>query len=177
MELTTSEDIHIVCLFEVLEKALEFDEYINSRRLKIKNRPEFFGRQKVLDSEDNLVSEIDDLLINATDISLSEIKDIVKKYDGVCYPAHIDREANGIIAILGTLPSDNEFDFFELHDGARIEEFSGLYGIPKDRFIISSDAHYLTDIRDGEFYFEICESADDDEVRGQFFEILRSVRK
>lgn len=177
MELTTSEDIHIVCLFEELEKALAFDEYINERRLKIKNKPEFFGRQIVLDAEDNLISEIDDLLINATNISVSEIKDTVEKYDGVCYPAHIDRESNGIIAVLGALPKEPRFDFFELHDGARINEFSTHYGIPKDRFIVSSDAHYLTDIKDGEFYFEICESTDECEIRRQIFEILRSVRR
>ena len=43
MELTTSEDIHAVCLFPDLPSAMRFDEYIDSHRIKIKNRPEFFG--------------------------------------------------------------------------------------------------------------------------------------
>ena len=38
MELTTSEDIHVVCLFEHLKDALAFDEYVDSRRNKIKNK-------------------------------------------------------------------------------------------------------------------------------------------
>ena len=33
MELTTSEDIHAVCLFENLESALEFSKEIDSRRI------------------------------------------------------------------------------------------------------------------------------------------------
>ena len=43
MELTTSEDIHTVCLFETLEDALRFDSFIDTQRIKIRNRPEFFG--------------------------------------------------------------------------------------------------------------------------------------
>ena len=29
MELTTSEDIHVICLFEELSSALDFDKYLN----------------------------------------------------------------------------------------------------------------------------------------------------
>ena len=104
MELTTAEDIHVVCLFEKLDEALEFDKFIEENRIKVKNKPQFFGNQYVLDKRDNLVSEIDVLLINATNISIEEICSVVNKFNGVCYPAHIDRDANGIIAILGTLP-------------------------------------------------------------------------
>ena len=41
MELTTAEDIHLVCLFGTLEKALEFDNELQSRRILIENRPIF----------------------------------------------------------------------------------------------------------------------------------------
>ena len=32
MELTTAEDIHVVCLFRTLEDALDFDSFVESRR-------------------------------------------------------------------------------------------------------------------------------------------------
>lgn len=173
MELTTAEDIHVVCLFEKLDEALEFDKFIEENRIKVKNKPQFFGNQYVLDESDNLVSEIDDLLINATNISIEEICSVVNKFNGVCYPAHIDRDANGIIAILGTLP-DCGFSFYEIHDRDRIDEFSEKYNIPKNRFIVSSDAHYLTDIRDAENYFEIeDEPCDNETIRHRLFEFLR----
>lgn len=174
MELTTSEDIHVVCLFETLEDATRFDSFVASRRAGVKNRPEIFGRQTVLDENDALLYEEDELLLYATAISIDEVPSSVKEFGGVCYPAHIDRDANGIIAVLGDIPPDVEFDFFELHDGERIDEFSEKYGIAKERFIISSDAHYLTDLRDKEFYFEL-----DDEpyssakVRAELFKMLR----
>ena len=48
MELTTSEDIHVVCLFEELSDAMLFDEHLQTRRILIKNRPEIFGEQLIL---------------------------------------------------------------------------------------------------------------------------------
>lgn len=174
MELTTSEDIHLVCLFEELEDAMSFDEYVDKRRIKVENRPNIFGDQHILDSEDNLIGEEKHLLINATDISVDEAYGLVLSRGGVCYPAHIDRDANGLIAILGDIPPDSEFLYYELHDGERIKEFSEKYGIDENRFIISSDAHYLTDLRDNEFYFDLPdEPYSSKAVRAELFKLLR----
>lgn len=174
MELTTSEDIHVVCLFETLEDATSFDRYVSSARPLIENRSDIFGKQQILDSEDEIIGEEKYLLINATDISIEDVCSLVREYNGVCYPAHIDRESNGMIAILGDIPPDSEFFYYELHSGERISEFSEKYGISPDRFIVSSDAHYLTDMRDKDHYFEL-----DDEpyssakVRSELFKMLR----
>lgn len=174
MELTTSEDIHVVCLFEQIEDALKFDEFVEDNRIKIKNRPEIFGRQTITDGEDNPIAEVDALLINATGISVEDIVEVVSRFGGVCYPAHIDRDSNGIITVLGTLPMDLGFNFYELHDREKIDEYSERYSIPKERFIVSSDAHYLTDMRDRQNYFEISDEPSGDEViRHRLFEILR----
>ena len=39
-ELTTSEEIHMVCLFEGLKQAMDFDEAIQPYRMMLKNRVE-----------------------------------------------------------------------------------------------------------------------------------------
>ena len=57
MELTTAEDIHVVCLFEELSDAMRFDEFVESRRLLIKNRKDIFGNQLILDGDDEVVGE------------------------------------------------------------------------------------------------------------------------
>ena len=174
MELTTSEDIHVVCLFEELADAMRFDEYVTSNRMLIKNRKEIFGEQIILDENDERIGEIEHLLTNASGISITDVKDIVADFGGVCYPAHVDRDANSAIAILGTLPTDCGFSYYELRDKESIHVYSEKYGIAEDRFIISSDAHYLTSMRDKENYFDI-----DDEpyssalVRRKIFEILK----
>ena len=55
MELTTSEDVHLVCLFPTLEKALAFDGALDSHRAKINNRPERFGNQIIMNESDEAV--------------------------------------------------------------------------------------------------------------------------
>ncbi len=174
MELTTSEDIHIVCLFETLEGAMAFGQRVKELRIPIKNRPDIFGHQYILDGRDNIIGEEKDLLINATLISVEEVPAFVAEFGGVCYPAHIDRQSNGIISVLGTFPSIPQFKCAELHDGNKAEEYIQKYGLQDKKIIVSSDAHYLTDMRDKQNYFDI-----DDEpyssnlVRKKLFEILR----
>ena len=147
MELTTAEDIHMVCLFPTLSDALAFDEEIDTRRVQIKNRPDIFGEQLLTDAADNVLGVEEHLLSNATGVSLDESVPLAAKYHGVCYPAHIDREANGILAVLGMLPDTPRFSCVELHDGEKEPPLRAKMTLPQT-VIISSDAHYLWDIRD-----------------------------
>ncbi len=174
MELTSAEDIHVICIFETLEDALKFDEFVYTKRILVKNRPEFFGEQLILDENEKIISKEEFLLSNATALSLEEILPAVRSFGGVAYPAHIDREANGIVAILGTIPKDTEYRLFELNSREKLDEYAKLYGIPKENFIISSDAHTLEGIRDKENYFTLPDG-DANEVRYELFKILRKV--
>lgn len=174
MELTTAEDIHVVCLFENLSDALKFDEYVENNRFLIKNKPEFFGEQLILDGDDNVIGKEPNLLTNASFISIMDVKSVVEGFNGVAYPAHIDRDSNGIIAILGNIPPDTDFDYFELHDSEKIDEYSKKYNIDKSKFIVDSDAHYLTSIKDKENFFELDCDNEPDAVRKKLFELLRN---
>lgn len=154
MELTTAEDIHMVCLFPTLEQAMAFDKEIEGRRVLIENRPDIFGDQWILDENDEKIGEEKYLLSNATTVSLEESIPLVKSFGGVCYPAHIDRDANGIIAVLGALPPDLPFTAVELHDGEK--ETALAAQIPSGcRVTVGSDAHYLWDIRDKDRFVEL----------------------
>ena len=43
MELTTAEDIHVVCLFERLTDALAFNDEVDGLRIRFQNRVDIFG--------------------------------------------------------------------------------------------------------------------------------------
>ena len=175
MELTTAEDIHVVCLFEKLDEALQFGEEIEKHRILIKNRTDIFGDQLIMDEQDNIIGTDEYLLSNATDISIDEAPKIVERFNGVCYPAHIDRTSNGIIATLGDFPPTPDFNLAEIYDVEKIEEYRYKYPIlGKKRLLVSSDAHYLWDIRDAESYLEIDdEPYSSDLVRKNLFKLLR----
>ncbi len=168
MELTTSEDIHVICLFEQLQSALDFDKYLNDYRIPIENRPDIFGHQIITDENDSVIGEEKNLLSNATTISVEDVPTHVKKFDGICYPAHIDRDANGIISTLGTFPETPFFSCVEFHNRSKTAEYKEKYALGDKLFIISSDAHYLTDINDKENFFEL-EGDSPDAVRKHLF--------
>ena len=171
MELTTAEDIHVVCLFERLEEAMAFGDAVDERRIRIKNRVDIFGDQIIMDEDDEPIGIEEDMLPNATMLSLDDVPPLVERFNGVCFPAHIDREANGIIAILGTIPESPDFGCVELRDYDKKEEYQSKYPILNGkRILCGSDAHYLWDIRDANTYFELeDEPYSGDFVRHQLF--------
>lgn len=174
MEVTTSEDVHIIALFPSLESAMDFDSYIDSHRVKIPNRVDIFGNQFILDGDDNLIGTDEYLLSNATDLSIDDVAKIVPKYEGVCYPAHIDRPSNGIIAVLGTFPETPYFSSVELNNSENREEYISKYSLNDKNIIVSSDAHILTDMRDKENYFLLEDEPYSSEfVRQNLFRMLR----
>lgn len=175
MELTTAEDIHVVCLFPNLESALLFEDEIEKRRMLIENRSDIFGNQFVCDSEDNVIAEEKYLLITATDISLDEAPALVESFGGICYPAHIDRESNGVIAVLGAFPKTPEFCCAELHNREKMQEYSLKSEIPANKLIISSDAHYLWDIKEKTDYICLEEIPNGAQNAGEY--LIRGLRK
>lgn len=174
MELTTSEDIHIVCLFEKLESAMAFSDIVETHRIKIPNRKDIFGNQFIMDENDEVIGEEEFLLINATDIPVENVKSLVKEYGGICYPAHIDRDANGIIAALGCVPEECGFTCVEFYDKEAMAAYNDQHPEIRDkRVVVSSDAHNLWSIRDKDAYFEIDdEPYSSDKVRHEIFKIL-----
>jgi hypothetical protein len=174
MELTTSEDIHIICLFEFLENALEFDKALSSFRTPFPNRVDIFGQQMIMDGEDNVIGIEDNFLPVATSLSIEDAVKLVKEYDGICYPAHIDRQANGIISTLGVMPEKPEFSCVEFHDAENREEYTKKYGLYDKKVLVGSDTHYLTDMRDENDWFEIDDTQYSSSIiRHKLFEMLR----
>ena len=175
MELTTSEDIHIICLFEKLDDAMSFDKEIEKHRILVKNRPEIFGTQQILDEEDRVVGEEEFLLINATDISVENVSELVSSFGGVCFPAHIDRESNGIVAVLGSFPEEYDFNCYEIYNADSYDDYENQFPHLTSKLrLIGSDAHFLWDIRDAKDYIELDDEPYSSElVRKRLFEYLR----
>jgi PHP family Zn ribbon phosphoesterase len=175
MELTTAEDIHLVCLFPSLEEAMAFHEAVQSHRIKIPNRPDIFGEQWILDEEDNPLGTEGYLLLNATDLSLEEGTALVRQMNGLAYPAHIDRDSNGIVATLGFFPDQPDFTCVEYREKEKQAQWEQRFPLLKNKpVVVSSDAHYLWDINEAEHYFEVAdEPYSGDKVRREIFRLLR----
>ena len=144
MELCTSEEIHVVCLFPNLEQAESFSDYVYSQLIKVKNKPEIFGEQIIMDKNDDKIGEIDNLLLLATKISIESVNELVKNYGGVSFPAHIDRDSYSILSSLGTIPKSCGFNCAEVSKQANINFLKQNNPIlNKINIVQDSDAHYL----------------------------------
>ena len=149
MELTTSEDIHMVCLFDSLEAALEFDAEVAKHRILIPNRADIFGEQIIMDGEDNIIGHEEFMLPNGTDLSVGDAFKLCNAYSGVCYPAHIDRRSNGIVSVLGAFPESPDFSCAEYHFGEQRGEYEEKFPWLKAKSaVICSDAHFLWDMNE-----------------------------
>lgn len=169
MEINTSEEVHAVCLFEELKAAMEFDDYVYQHLIPFPNKEEIFGRQLIYNKEDEICGTIPNLLINATDISFEGLWELVREFEGVMFPAHVDKTANSLIANLGFIPPDSKFTT------AEVKDLSKLHRLKKEnpyleqcRIISNSDAHYLEHIQEPKLTLEVREKT----VRG----ILEALR-
>ncbi|MBQ6335641.1 MAG: PHP domain-containing protein [Ruminococcus sp.] len=151
MELTTSEDIHAVCLFPTLEKALAFSQYVDENRIHIRNKAEIYGRQVIMNENDEEIGEIEDLLLPGSFIGMYDAYRKAQEFGGICYPAHIDRDSLSILSVLGEIDPWCGFRTAELADISRLPELREKHPILDSMNIITcSDAHYLENMRDAQ---------------------------
>ena len=151
MELSTAEDIHLVCLFERLEDAMAFDKAVEEHLMNVDNKPEIFGNQLIMNADDEQIGTVQKLLISATDLWIDDAIELAKSFGAHVHPAHIDRESNGIIAILGDVPPEYGFDCLEFNNAESIKEIEENYpATAGKKRVVSSDAHYLWDINEAD---------------------------
>ena len=151
MELTTEEEVHVICLFPSLESALAFDALVYDRLLPIPNREDIFGKQQIMNETDEVIGTKENLLINATSISFDEVFPLVESYGGIAYPAHVDKSSTSLISNLGFVPPESTFTCAEFHDFKNLHRLRREHPyFDKCNVICCSDAHYLGDIHEPE---------------------------
>jgi PHP family Zn ribbon phosphoesterase len=147
IEVTTSEEVHILGLFEELGAALSMQELVYERLMPGENDEELFGIQVVANSRDEVESISRRLLIGATLLSVGETADAIHRRGGLVVAAHIDRGSYSILSQLGFIPDGLELDALEISRHTPLAEAWRRW--PEYRrlpFITSSDAHDLEEV-------------------------------
>ncbi|MCR4718577.1 MAG: PHP domain-containing protein [Firmicutes bacterium] len=145
MEVETEEGVHILTLYPDTGAAEEVADIVYKALPDIKNRPEIFGQQIIMDSDDNVVGIEEKLLISPASLSLNSLFDVVKNVGGLFIPAHIDRHSYSILSVLGFMPQDLDIKMIEVSKNttdlsAYLENRPEL---KKYKILRNSDAHYL----------------------------------
>jgi 3',5'-nucleoside bisphosphate phosphatase len=144
MELTTSEEIHVLALFDTIAPALELQERVY-RRLPGENDEAVFGMQVIADAEDEVLGFSPRLLIGATTFSLQEAVDTIRALGGLVVAAHVDRESFSLIGQLGFVPEGLALDALEISAAMSLDEAQRRFE-PSLPLLRSSDAHRVEEI-------------------------------
>ncbi len=149
IEITSSEEAHVLALFKKPETAMEMGALIYKSLLSVENDPEKWGDQVYLDDEENILGEASKYLTGGASIySISELLEMTLERGGIFIPAHIDKPQFSIKSQLGFLPDDN-------FTAVGITKIPLVMKLNNKPYITNSDAHYLHNIGDKSFTLEI----------------------
>lgn len=154
MEVTTSEEAHILALFDELE-SLRLLELLVQAGLEGLNDSEAWGDQILVDAQDQPVGIEARLLAGASTLSAEAAVREIQALGGLAIASHVDRPAFSLVQQLGFIPPELPLDAVELswhHRGDRAA--FRAFGFPLVSF---SDAHFPEEIGRSRTAFRVSE--------------------
>ena len=146
MEITTSEEVHLLAIFDSLPK-LTLMQNIIDQHLTGVNDEKRFGVQAIVNENGEVEGINNQLLIGATDLSLDTLIGYIHQFEGLAIAAHIDRESFSVLSQLGFIDDHADFDALEITPLTGFDQAKIKYSeLSKYSFIVSSDSHYIKDI-------------------------------
>jgi PHP family Zn ribbon phosphoesterase len=144
MEVQTREEVHALCLFDTIEQAEQWQAQVSSALPFLQNDPDHFGEQFVVDETGEFIRRETQLLLTSTNLSFDDAWKQVNALGGLFIPAHVDRQAFGLLANLGFVPPHIAVEALEVSRHLRpdlaIRKYPQIAGYP---LIQSGDVHRL----------------------------------
>ena len=158
IEVTTAEEIDVVCLFPDLDSAEKAGRELEKHLPQIPNHSGHFGKQIVIDETETVTDVFPNLLLNALDISIDDLPKFIESHGGICYPAHIDKPTHSILSVFGCLPDTLGFSALEVRNREKFfsSEINDHFR-QKHVIITSSGAHKLSDISEKKNFIDLAE--------------------
>lgn len=165
VEVTTREEIHCLAFFESLDVTERFQKYLDENLPFIKNNPDLFGFQVVVDENEEIVFEEEKLLISALKTGIDQIEQVVHNLNGIFIPAHVNKPKDSILSQLGFIPDGTNADAFEITKHIAKDTFLNKNRLSNTTTVLrNSDSHLLESIGENITLFEM-ESTDFSEFR------------
>lgn len=146
MEVQSREEVHLLTLFEALEALEAWQKEVDASLPDLRNEPDFFGEQFVVDATGDFIRSEPRLLLTSTGFSIDKIFERVTALGGMVIPAHVERFSFGLFPTLGLI-SEN-WNLLALEISRQItpqkarEMFPAMRNYP---LIQSGDVHRLDD--------------------------------
>ena len=147
IEVNTAEEIHVLTYFPSVEAALRFGQTLYDALPALPYDSEIWGRQLVMDEDDNLLDTVEKLLTGAVSLTIYEVKAACEALGGVAVPAHVEKDSFSVLSVLGFLPEDLPFGALEARQPEKLPPLIARGLLPAGLEVLSSsDAHRMEDI-------------------------------
>lgn len=117
MEVTSSEEVHILALFDRIENVMTLQEIVYANLSGVENDERASGYQGVVNENDEILNFNKRLLIGATSLSVQNIVDVIRSLEGLAIASHIDRKPLGNMTetLMALIAGNPEIDFLYKH--------------------------------------------------------------
>lgn len=144
MEVQSHEDVHLLCLFTSLADLETWQHQVDLSLPDELNPADHLGEQFIVDERGEFIRSETRLLLTATEFSIEEIIEHVKKLNGIVIPAHVDRSSYGLFPTLGFLADWWHFPALEISRHIKPEILHEKFPTSKNHPLIQSgDVHRL----------------------------------
>lgn len=144
MDVQTEEEIHILTYFNSYESIERVWSIVYEKLPDIKNKPDFFGIQVLVDENYNILGFEEKLLLNSSGVSIKELTKLISENQGIAIPAHIDSFEYSVLTQMGYIPDHNSFPLVEISNVEEIKDLKKRFKFLEEvKFVSFSDAHYI----------------------------------
>lgn len=147
MEVASSEEAHLIALFEDLDLILRLQRIVYENLMTLSIDQRVIDEQVIVNERDEVEGFNEHLLFGASDLSFQQLVEEVHRLNGLAIASHVDRESFSIIGQLGFIPDDLPLDALEISYHTSLEQARAMFP-DAHRFplIKNSDAHYPKEI-------------------------------
>jgi predicted metal-dependent phosphoesterase TrpH len=140
MEITTTEEVHVLGLFPSQQAADQAGERVRAGLLAWAP-PRGCTQQRLLDAEGRIVGYESHLLAGSSGLSLGEAVELIRSLGGLAVASHVDRRAFSVIGQLGFIPAEVRFDALEITAAGAARGRAAQFAAQGLPLVSSSDGH------------------------------------
>ena len=152
MEVECAEEAHIVVIFDTWEQMTGWQKIIDQARSTLPpNNEKKFGKQFVVDAEDNFIREEKRMLFGACQLKATDVINQSKSRGALVFAAHVDRPSYSLLGQLGFIGEDLQVDAVEISRQSigelKEKKLKSLVG--NRPYMTNSDGHTILDFIQG----------------------------
>ena len=144
MEMQTLEEVHVLCLFDDLDQLKSWQNLVDAHLPQRFNNPDYFGEQYIVDHTGEFIAHEERLLLNSVQLSIEDCVREIHEIGGLAIPAHVNRQANGLFAMLGIIPVGLPVEALEISRHISLAQARNTYPqLGHYPVIQNGDVHHL----------------------------------